>query len=862
MWPFVNVSLLDLCAVFRGLMLRLYLASPPPKPFSTVPFRRDPDFVDRGDLLSRVDERCSEPAGRAALVGLGGVGKSQIAIEHTHRTRERSPETWVFWVHASNAARFEHGYRDIADVVEIAGREDPQANMYKLVHDWLCRCEGKWLMVLDNVDDADYLIKRQAVIQSQSSDSGRQTPPPLRDYLPQSQNGSILITTRSQKSALEFSEQNELIQVDPMDASNAIELLDKKLESIGQRNDKDLVELAAILEFMPLAIVQAASYISQLSPRYSARQYIEEFQKSDRKKSSLLNHEGGKLRRDGEAKNSIIITWQISFEHIHQTSRPAAELLSLMSFFDPQGIPEILVRGRAGDAEHKIREGKSDNGVQSDTDSESELNDDDEFEMDVRTLRDSSFISITSDPKVFEMHRLVQLATRKWLEANEQLEKWKEQYIKILYEELPNGQYENWTYCRALFPHAKSAVTQRPKGDRSLREWASLLHNAAWYALRMGSITEAVDLSEIAMKVREKILGQEHKETLSSINMVGSVYNLGGRWDKAEELEVRVMETTKRVLGEEHPDTLTSMANLASTYWNQGRWKEAEELDVRVMETTKRVLGEEHPDTLTSMANLASIYRNQGRWKEAEELDVRVMETRKRVLGEEHPSTLTSMANLASTYRNQGRWKEAEELDVRVMETTKRVLGEEHPDTLTSMANLASTYRNQGRWKEAEELDVRVMETRKRVLGEEHPDTLTSMANLASTYWNQGRWKEAEELDVRVMETTKRVLGEEHPDTLTSMANLASTYRNQGRWKEAEELDVRVMETTKRVLGEEHPDTLTSMANLASTYWNQGRWKEAEELDVRVMETRKRVLGEEHPSTLTSIANLASTYRN
>ena len=135
----------------------VYLASLPPKPYSTVPFRRDPDFIDRGDLLSRVDERCSQPGGRAALVGLGGVGKSQLAIEYYHRTRKRS-ETWVFWVHASNAARIEQGYRCIADVVKIAGRKDPKANIFKLVHDWLRWSEGKWLMVLDNVDDADFFV--------------------------------------------------------------------------------------------------------------------------------------------------------------------------------------------------------------------------------------------------------------------------------------------------------------------------------------------------------------------------------------------------------------------------------------------------------------------------------------------------------------------------------------------------------------------------------------------------------------------------------------------------------------------------------------------------------------------------------
>ena len=120
--------------------------------------------------------------------------------------------------------------------------------------------------------------------------------------------------------------------------------------------------------------------------------------------------------------------------------------------------------------EHKIRESRDDNRVQSDGGSDSELNDDGGFEIDVRILRDFSFVSITSDPTVFEMHRLIQLATRKWLEANEQLKKWKGQYIKILNKKLPNGEYENWIYCQALFPHTKSAIAQRPKGNGPLGE--------------------------------------------------------------------------------------------------------------------------------------------------------------------------------------------------------------------------------------------------------------------------------------------------------------------------------------------------------------------------------------------------------
>jgi tetratricopeptide (TPR) repeat protein len=161
-----------------------------------------------------------------------------------------------------------------------------------------------------------------------------------------------------------------------------------------------------------------------------------------------------------------------------------------------------------------------------------------------------------------------------------------------------------------------------------------------------------------------------------------------GRWKEAEELDVQVTETKNRVLGAEHPDTLTSMAYLALTYRNQGRWKEAEELEVQVMEMTKRVLGEEHPFTLIIMANLASTYRNQGRWKEAEELEVQVIETTKRVLGEEHPFTLTSINNLAFTWKGQGRGAEALKLIEKCVQLRTLVLGADHPDTLSSSVAL------------------------------------------------------------------------------------------------------------------------------------------------------------------------------
>ena len=462
----------------------------------------------------------------------------------------------MLWLHAGSKARLEQSFRDVADYVNIPGRQDPKANIFRLVHDWLRDGKsGQWLLILDNVDNPDLLSEAgDAGQRGQGTGVDGECRQPISAYLPHSQNGSILVTSRSQAAALKLVEEKDIVVVQPMTPAQALTLFEKKLGSLGQGDDT--AELAAALEFMPLAMVQAAAYVSQRAPRCSVQRYLEDFRKSDRKRTSLLNHEGGQLRRDWQAQNSIIITWQISFEHIRVTRPSAADLQSLMSFFDRQGIPEALVRKRAesvnghgSQEERDEHDGREEEEEEDDNDVTSESSEDNGFEDDVQTLRNYSFLSVNTD-QTFEMHALVQLATRIWLEANGKLEQWKQCYIKNLSAEFPIGEYENWTYCQTLFPHAKSAITQRPKAEGSLREWASLLYNAAWYAWAKGSITEAVEMSEMAMKVRKKILGQEHEETLDSMDMVGLAYKDRGCWKEAEELGVQVIEIRKRVLGE------------------------------------------------------------------------------------------------------------------------------------------------------------------------------------------------------------------------------------------------------------------------------------------------------------------------
>lgn len=192
----------------------------------------------------------------------------------------------------------------------------------------------------------------------------------------------MIITSRNRDVALKLVDHKEIIEVRPMERSEALELLERKLEQPGESEDSR--QLVEELELMPLAIVQAASYIRNRAPRCSVSQYLRDFQKSDREAIKLLKTEAGHTYRDWEAKNSILVTWQISFDHIRQRKPSAAGLLSLMSFFDRQGIPEELLRLQP-ENNHMSSSELIDHSSDNEEVSESDTLDD--FEDDITTLK-------------------------------------------------------------------------------------------------------------------------------------------------------------------------------------------------------------------------------------------------------------------------------------------------------------------------------------------------------------------------------------------------------------------------------------------------------------------------------------------
>jgi hypothetical protein len=462
----------------------------------------------------------------------------------------------VFWVHASNAARFQQGFRDIADAVNVPGHDNEDVDILRLVYNWMRDSrKGKWFLILDNVDDADFLLGHR----DSQSNHGR----PLMEYIPPCRHGSVLVTSRNKNAALQLVEDDDIIAVNPMNKADAHSLLQKKIEhqTPNQYRPRHIASLAAALEYMPLAMVQAAAFISHRAPRCSVREYLSRFEQSDCDPEGLLNYEAGQLRRDWEAKNSIFITWQLTFEHIRHSRPSAADLLSLMSFFDRQGIPEVLL--------HSTKEARTMRNRKS---RHRTLTANDAFEKDVRILRNYSFISVNTDGMTFEMHRLVQLATQGWLQSNDQLAEPHQRFVRNLRAAFSGVGYTNLGTCQMLLPHAEKAGQHEPERHQAIDNWADLLYHAACHADLFGKPKEAFKMSVQAMNARIKFFGKEHIETLYSMRLVADCYRQRDRLEDAEALLEEVIEACRKHFPL-NDEVLNAMHSLALIYRKKGQFR-------------------------------------------------------------------------------------------------------------------------------------------------------------------------------------------------------------------------------------------------------------------------------------------------
>ncbi len=655
-----------------------------------VPYARNPYFTGRDTILHNLHEALSRDSATAltqgyAISGLGGIGKTQTAVEYTYRYR--SEYRFIFWIRAETEVELQAGFVEIAWLLDLPEQHATNpADTVQAVKHWLEHTSA-WLLVFDNAD----------------------TPELLKASYPRTPRGHILLTSRAQLfDTLGIDSTFALAKMTPEEALDF--LYKRTARAQSDPTEKHTAEkLASELGYLPLALEQAAAYIVAKTARF--QDYLTSYQ---RQRLALLNKAQPKT---GEYPASIAKTWELNFQEVKQVP-VAAEILRVSAFLSPEAIPLELLTEGASQLGPVLAEALAT--------SEDPL----ALNEALEPLTRYSLIRLDVDTQTYSMHRMVQEVVKDQM-GGEQQAQWAERVVRAVAQSFPEVNYQTWTRCERLIPHALLCATHIDHWSMTFWEARNVLNEAGKYFYQRGQYREAEPFWTRYLAICEQVLGPEHPDILGSLNNLALLYRKQGKYEQAEPLYQRALTTRERVLGPEHPDTLSTVNNLAHLYHSQGKYEEAEPLYQRALETRERVLGPEHPDTAQTLGNLAVFYDVQGKYEQAEPLFQRALTTHERVLGPEHPDTLSTINNLAVFYDVQGKYEQAEPLFQRALTTRERVLGPEHPDTLSTVNNLAVLYHSQGKYEQAEPLYQRALTTRERVLGADHPKTKRVRNNYA-----------------------------------------------------------------------------------------------------------------------------------
>jgi tetratricopeptide (TPR) repeat protein len=741
-----------------------------------LPFLRNHNFVGREDKIDELEDRLfvKQVCQKVALVGLGGVGKTQVALQFAYTVLKKYPDVSVFWIHAQSSETLEQAWRDIANVLKIPGSEDSTKDVRELVKRELsAEKAGRWMLIVDNADDLK-------ILKGPDGKNG------ILSYLPQSESGLTLFTTRDMETAQALA-CNSIMDMEKLDSETASNLFRKVLRENISYEEAVVDELLDELDYLPLAITQAAAYININIKLISIRDYLGYLQGTDADLLDIMSEEMSDHTRPENAVNAVARTWLVSFDRILQRDSHAADLLRYISCIAWKAIPRSILPVIKPEAR---------------------------MMRAIGTLCSYSFITIREDKRTYDMHRLVHVAARVWVDQKKMMEETQNRALDHLANIFPTSEHKDRDIWREYIPHAARLRDFKSSENANTR---GRLYRRVGRCLQVdGRIRDAVGWLEESLDLR-KGLSEDHLDRLSSQYSLAMVYQADGQVQEALQLLEHVVAIGVRVLAEEHPDRLSSQLELARAYHANGQVQKAIKLLEHVVAIEARVLEDDHPDRLNSQQSLARAYRANGQVQKATRLLEHVVAIEARVLEEDHPDRLISQQSLARAYRAGGQVQKAIKLLEHVVAIEARVVEEDHPRRLNSQQELAGTYRVDGQVQKAVQLLEHVVAIRKQVLAEDHPYLLGSQHQLAIAYQSNGQVNEA----VRLLEHVVAIeepMAEDHPDRLTSQHELATAYKANGQAHKAVQLLEYVVAIRKRMLPEDDPRRLASQRSLAIAY--------------------------------------------
>jgi serine/threonine protein kinase/tetratricopeptide (TPR) repeat protein len=789
-----------------------------------VPYHRNMFFAGRDTVLTSIhDTFCSQKrtTQTQALSGLGGIGKTQIAIEYVYRYY--SEYRYIFWVRGDTREKMLSDFASLATTLDLKEQhEQDQQLLIEAVRSCL-RKNSHWLLVIDNIEDL-----RNA-----------------RTILPSSARGHILITTRTQTTgniAKHIDLEKMALDEGALFLLRRTKILaqDDSLQEASTDKQRSAKDIADTLDGLPLALDQAGGYIEESGCNLS--DYLSRYQSGRMK---LLRKRGS---FDFDHPASITETFSYSLEKIDKISPTAVELLRFCAFLHPDAIPEELIINGANELGPILQPVASD-----------------PFLLDeiLVILRKFSIVRRNSNTNTLSIHRLVQAVLQDGM--NEKTRRsWVERTVRAVNLALPDiNDFSMWQHCQLYMPHVQKSVALVEEWKIVSPEAARLLELTGMYLLVQAQFTQALDHFELASDMHKQLAVSEPAIAIASQIYLFRHYYYQGKYVLAEPHILEALRLIEQMPDSEPLAKATCFEAIALLSYQQGKYSHAEDYFLKALIMFEQCTGIKHPLVVCIYCGLGNVNLALAKYDLAEKSFQVALDIWQQMPKPQHPFMSTSLNGLGRLFIERGKYGQAELYLQQERAHLEQTLQPLHPTLARNLNDFALLCIAQGKYILAETLLKQSLKILEQSDSLHHPFagyTLNALGRLS--YLNR-KYPTAEHLIQKAQNILEQALGCEHPDVLTTINNLADVYVEQNNLNMAEELYKEVVLAKRiQIFGTEHPSVAQTFHSLAHLVEFRGRayYEQSVELYNKARIIREEVLGPEHPAVAQSLYSLADIY--
>lgn len=774
-----------------------------PEVWGRVP-SRNVNFTGRSALLERLHEGLSRKVTAVvphALHGMGGVGKTLLAVEYAHRYKSEYDVVW--WIPADQPILVKSSLAGLAPHLGLqAATRGGAEDAADAVLDALRRGEpyDRWLLIFDNADQ----------------------PEEIKSLVPQGP-GQVIITSRNHRWQGIVS----TVAVDVFSREESIAFLSTR----ASLSERDADRLAEELGDLPLALEQAGALHRETG--ISVDDYLEALKEQT---STLLGE-----NKPSEYPMSMTAAWALSVTQLRSKLPEAVDVLRCCAFFGPEPIPRDVFR-LAG---HEV----------TDPELGEILGDTIRLTRAIRELGRFALATIDSQARTIQVHRLVQALLRDELEEDERA-RYRHEVHLLLAGAAPKSPDDraSWSRYDELIAH----ILPSDLADCSEPAVRSTVRDIVYYLYRSGNYESARSFADRFVTRWSEVSGPDHPDVLIVRRHLGGIIRELGEYQAAYELDSATLAKMTDVLGAEDRETLVLSSGFAADLRAVGDWSAARQLDERLRDQHARVFGEEAVPTLRVMNNLAIDYCLSSEYVKARNLYefVHRKQSQSRTpVGE--ADVLNAWSGLARAVRLDGDALEAVALGEDALAFGVNELDAEHLWTLRTARDLSIARRRAGDLDASLELAMDVHTRLQRIMGDHHPDTVAAASNLSNALRSAGDLDDAHDIAVQALTRYQALYGEDHPYVHGCATNLAILQRLRGDAEAARNTDEAALTGLDNLLGRDHHYSLACAVNLASDLAALGRVEEARELGRDTLERLRRLFKSSYPLLLACMTNHA-----